>query len=85
MSKVMASLPPSREDARAAGERSCYDARVNAWSVDLVTVRVARDECSRCGHIEEAHVLEDVPGELAKRGLCAECPDWHEFTSMQQT
>jgi len=58
---------------------------VNAWSVDLVTVRVAREACARCGHIEEAHVLEDVPGELAKRGLCAECPDWHEFTSTQQT
>lgn len=62
---------------------SCYDTVVNSWSVDLVTVQVARDECARCGHIEEAHVLEDVPGELEKREFCAECPDWHEFRSTE--
>jgi hypothetical protein len=57
---------------------------VNQWSADLVTVRIAREECAHCGHIEEAHVLEDIPGALDKRGLCAECADWHEFTPIQQ-
>jgi len=46
----------------------------------LLTVSGAQPECALCGHVERAHVLEDVPQSLEKRGLCAECDDWHDFT-----
>lgn len=74
-------------------------ARVNKWSVDLVTVSSGNATCGACGHPEQAHVLEDVPHSLEKPGFCVECetaeptashPDapvcdsWHEFIPAQQ-
>ena len=77
---------PARACSRSASKRrTCYDAGVNTWSIDLVTVRTSQDECTACGHAEDSHVLEDVPGSLDKRGLCAECEEWHEFTPPQST
>jgi len=52
---------------------------VSEWSADLLTVSRAERECATCGHAEQAHVLEDIPRAFEKRGLCAECGDWHEF------
>jgi len=57
---------------------------MSSWSVDLLTVPSADEECAVCGHPESAHVLEDVPQALEKRSLCAECDDWHEFISARE-
>jgi hypothetical protein len=64
---------------------ACYHEEVNTWSANLITVSSVALLCTVCGHEEPAHVLEDVPQALEKRGFCAECGDWHEFIPPQQT